>query len=207
YIDIVSPKIISQFPKLEIKSGVLSMDAPSPHNIYYKDEKKPLIIIDTSKAFKSEKEANVLLYITENKAFFRRIENDYVSVELSKIDDMVITHETLAKWVQTFKQTFVFVFTPFIYFFSLIYFFVQVILCSSLGMLISRRVCPDLSYSQLMRLSAISFTPPVFLVMLHTILEIEFTYSGPVTLFFALCYLYFGLRSASDKQTKPQSKG
>lgn len=207
YVDTVSPKIISQFPELQIKAGILHMNAPSPHKIYYKDEKKPLIIIDTSKTYQSEKDANVLIYLTEKTIFFKRMENDYVSVELSKFDDIVITHETLAKWVQMFKQTFVFFFTPLIYFFSLLYFLAQVILCASLGLLISRKICPELNYSQLMRLSAISFTPPVILLMLHTILEIEFAYSGPVTLFFALCYLYFGLRSASEKNTTNQHNG
>ncbi|HIJ60201.1 MAG TPA: DUF1189 family protein [Nitrospirae bacterium] len=200
YINEVSPNIIRQFPVLEIKEGVLSINASSPYKIYYKQEKKPLIIIDTTKAYNSPKDAKVLIYINERSVFFKKTEDDYTSIDFSKFDDMVITHETLTQYVQAIKQSFIFFFSPFIYLFALMYFVIQVIFCASVGLLIAKKTCPELNFTQLMRLSSIAFTPPLFLVIVHSILNIEFTYSGPVSLLFTICYLYFGLRAVSDKQ-------
>lgn len=197
FLNEAGPRLISQFPVMTIKGGTLSMNAQSPHRIFYQDENKPLIIIDTTKAYNSPAQANVFVYLTDKKIFFKRTEEDYTEVDVSRFDDMVITHDTLYQWLEFFKKTFVFFFFPVLYLLSFFYFMLQVIVCTSIGMLIARKMYPEITYSQLLRVSAVAFTPPVMLQIVHTLLEIEFAHSGPISFLFAVCYVYYGLKSAS----------
>lgn len=201
FLNEAAPKVISQFPVLTLKDGTLSMDTPSPHGVYYDNESKPIIIIDTTKAYKGPKQANVFVYLTDRQIFFKKTEEEYSIIELSRFDDLSITHDTLYRWVEFFKQTFIFIFAPLLYLLSLVYFSLQVLICTSIGVIIAKKVYPEITYMQLMRLSAVAFTPPVMLQVIHTLLDIEFAYSGPISFLFALCYLYFGLKSGTDKKT------
>jgi hypothetical protein len=195
-----APKIVSQFPVLTIKNGTLSMNSPSPHRIFYGDDNKPFIIIDTNNSYGSPVKANVFVYLTDKKAFFKRAEEDYAEVEFSRFDDIVITHDRLYKWIEFLKATFAFFFFPVLYLFSLLYFMLHVVVCSSIGMLMARKIHGDMTYAQLFRLSAVALTPPIMLQIAHTLLEVEFAYSGPITFLFALGYVYYGLKSAADKK-------
>lgn len=200
FLSLAGPKVISQFPVMTLKDGKLSINSPSPHKIYYKD-KQPIAIIDTSKTYKGPNEAKTYVYITDSHLFIKRSEDTYSQIELSRFGDIVIDHHVLNRWLEFIRQTFMIVFGPVLYLIALFYFFMHVLVCASVGSIMAKKIYPEANYVQLMRLSSVALTPPVMLQIIHILLEIDFPYSGPITLAFTLCYVYFGLKSSSDKKT------
>lgn len=198
-IDKSAPVIIPQVPTLYIKSGRLSMDAPSPHKIYNTTNNVLFAVIDTSNVYKTPNESKSVIYITDTKIYFKTAPEEYSHIEIKNFEDATITHEKLYKWVDRFKRAFFYIVFPFFYIFTLLYLSTQVFLCSMIIYIFAKRSNPEIAFAQIMRIGAIAFTPPVVLNVIHTILGIEFVYGGMIILMFGMGYLYFGFKAFTEK--------
>ncbi|MCX8027037.1 MAG: DUF1189 domain-containing protein [Thermodesulfovibrionales bacterium] len=199
-LDMTAPIIIPQVPTIYIKSGRLSIDKPSPHEIYNTKTNTLFAVIDTNNTYKTPNESKAIIYITDTKIFFKNSPEDYSQLDIKNLEDMTITHSTLYRWVDVFKKVFFYIVFPFFYLFTFLYLISQVLFCSMLMFIFAKKSMPEISFAQIMRMGAIALTPPVILNIIHTILGIEFMYGGLIILIFGMGYLYFGYRAfAEDK--------
>lgn len=195
-----APKIISQMPTITISHGEASVDKPVPYIIYYPDKDSPYIIIDTSDKPVSLDNSKALLLIAKTKLFLKKSPTETSAVDLAPIEGLVINRELLHEWIELFRTWMPFIMFPFVLLFSWLFYILQVLLCASIGRSFAARFNLDLSYKTLVRLSVIAFTPPVIFNAIHAVLHITFPFSGPISFFFALGYLYYGIAANAGKE-------
>jgi hypothetical protein len=120
------------------------------------------------------------------------------SIDFSGIQHLVIDKNLIYSWIESFKRNFIFIIYPCVLLFSFLCYSVQILLCAWLGKFFARMFDLEMPFRALVRLSVVAFTPPLVLQTVHSLLNIEFPYSGVISLFFATCYLYFGVSSVKE---------
>ncbi len=194
-----APKIVSQVPTITITKGVASIKEPVPYVIKAPWSKLPFAIIDTSEGTIPGGELKATIVLTKTKLVVNYDTSDTHSADLSNIQNLIIDRDLIYRWIEQFKEYFIFVLFPFALFFTFLYYLIQVLICASIGMLFAKMHDLKLSTRALVRLSVVAFTPPIVLQTLHSLLNIEFPYSSVITLLFATCYLYFAISACSAK--------
>lgn len=201
-----APKIINQMPAITISHGEASVDKPVPYIVYYPDKDSPYITIDTSDKPASLDNSKAILLITKTKLFLKKSRTETSAVDLAPIENLVIDRELLYNWTELFRTWAPFIMFPFVLLFSWLVHILQVLLCASIGRSFAAKFNLDLSYKTLVRLSVIAFTPPIIFNALHAFLHISFPFSGPISFFFALGYLYYGVAANAGKDAKDINK-
>ncbi|MBF0505734.1 MAG: DUF1189 family protein [Nitrospirae bacterium] len=194
-----APKIVSQVPTVTISKGVASIKEPVPYVIKAPWSKLPFAIIDTSEGTVPAAKLKATVVLTKTKLLVNDDATDIHSVDLSHIQNLIIDRDLINRWIEQFKDYFIFAVYPFALFFTFLYYLIQVLICASIGMLFAKMHDLKLLPRALVRLSAVAFTPPIVLQTLHSLLNIEFPYSSVISLLFATCYLYFAVGACSGK--------
>lgn len=200
FVDRTAPGLLDQVPTITISRGEASIDRPSPHSIYSTDNKTALIIIDTSGRTTALDNTTALALLTKTKILFKKDTNETRMFDLKVLDHIVIDRSRVSGWIGIFRDWAALTMFPFVFFAALLLHLVQVFLCASIGRSFARMFDTALDYQALVRLSVIAFTPPAILQITHSILNIEFPYSGPITFLIALGYLYYGVGASSEKE-------
>lgn len=194
-----APKFVNQIPDITISGGEVSVSKPVPYFINNPDNNGPFAIIDTSGKFTSLDNTKAVVLLTKNKLVLRRDPTETRMIDLSKIDSFVVDRKLVYYWLDVIKNWSAVVLYPFTLLFSFLFYSAQIILCAIIGTFLSKMLEIQLDRQALMRLSAVSFTPPLILQALHSILNIEFPYSSPITFLIATGYLYYAVSSNSEK--------
>ncbi|MBZ0156517.1 MAG: DUF1189 domain-containing protein [Alphaproteobacteria bacterium] len=195
-----APKIVSQLPVITVTRGTVAIDTPSPHFIYYPDKSTPLLVIDTSGTITSLDNSPAIALLTGTKLLLKRSPQDTRRFDLSGFDGIVIDKKKVYQWTETFKNMLPFLLFPFALFSSVLYYGMQILLCAAAGTLFARQFGLSLGYQALIRLSVVSFTPSLILQAVHTLLNIEFPFGGPISFLISLGYLYYGIGANSERE-------
>lgn len=194
-----APKIVSQVPTITISGGVAAIKEPVPYIIKAPRSKLPFAVIDTSEGTIPAAELKAIIVLTKTKLMVNYDTSDMHSVDLSHVQNLIIDRNLINRWIEQFKNYFIFVVFPFALFFTFLYYLVQVLICASIGMLFAKKYNLKLSPRALVRLSVVAFTPPIVLQTVHALLDIEFPYASVISLLLAACYLYFAIGACSGK--------
>ncbi|MBF0557545.1 MAG: DUF1189 family protein [Nitrospirae bacterium] len=194
-----APKVVSQVPTITISEGQASIKEPVPYTINAPWSKQPFAVIDTSDRPPAMENIKATVILTKTKLAVRGDASDLRSLDLARLHNLVIDGNLISRWLEVFKDYFIFAVYIFALFFAFLYYLVQVMLCASIGMLFSRMFNLELSARALIRLSVIAFTPPILLQTAHAVLEVEFPFGSVITFVLATCYLYFAVGSCSEK--------
>ncbi|MCC6346148.1 MAG: DUF1189 family protein [Nitrospirales bacterium] len=195
-----APKVISQLPVITLTRGTVAIDAPSPHFIYYPDKSTPFLIIDTSDTITSLDNYPAIALLTKTKLLLQRSPEDTRVFDLAGFDRIVIDRERIQAWTEIFRELLPFLLFPFALFTSLLFYGMQILLSAAVGPFFARQFGLSLGYQALVRLSVISFTPSLILQSLHTLLNIEFPFGGPISYVLSLGYLYYGIGANSERE-------
>jgi hypothetical protein len=200
-----APKVVRQMPTIIISEGNASIREHVPFIIHAPWTKLPFIVIDTLDSAPSQADQKATILLTKTKLRVKSDVSDERSLDLSKIHHLVVDQKLINGWLETFKDYFVFAVLPLALFFAFLYYVVQIFLCAGIGMIFAKKFDIEMPFGALMRLSAVSFTPPLALQTAHSLLDIEFPYSGAISLVLATCYLYFAVGACAER--KVLSKG
>ncbi len=193
------PKVVHQVPTITISEGAASVNVPVPYIINAPWSKLPFAVIDTSDGASLPAASNATVMLTKTKLTVKEDGSEIHAFDFSRIHHAVIDKDLINLWMETFKDYFIFVVYPFALFFAFLYYFIQALLCASIGMFFAKMFNLDLKPRALIRLSIIAFTPPLMLQTAHALLNIEFPYSGVISLLLATGYLYFAVSACSEK--------
>lgn len=196
-----APRYVNQAPVITITNGEVSIDEPVPYFITNPVKETPFVIIDTSGQITSLDKSDAFALIMKNKILIKTDLDNPHSFDLSGIESFVIDRKLIYEWIDVFRRWFAFIQFPFVVLFSFLFYLVQVVLCALIGTFYAKRFSLELTFRQLMRLAAISFTPPIILQFVHSLLDIDFPYRGAITLLIALGYLYYAVGSLSEKSS------
>lgn len=194
-----APKVVSQVPTITISEGKASIKEPVPYTINAPWSKLPFAVIDTSDRPPQMEDIKATVILTKTRLAVRGDASDIRSLDLSRLHNLVIDGNLISRWLDVFKDYFIFAVYIFALFFAFLYYLVQILLCASIGMLFSRMFNLELPARALIRLSVIAFTPPILLQTAHAVLEVEFPFGSVITFVLATCYLYFAVGSCSEK--------
>ncbi len=193
------PQVVNQVPTITISEGTASVNVPVPYIIDAPWSKLPFAVIDTSAGAVPPADLKATIMLTRTKLTVKGDTSEVHSFDFSRIHHAVIDKDLINLWLEAFKDDFIFAVYPFALFFAFLYYFIQALLCSSIGIFFAKMFNIDLKSRALIRLSVVAFTPPLVLQTVHTLLDIEFPYSGVITFVLATCYLYFAVSSCSEK--------
>lgn len=193
------PKVVHQVPTITISEGAASVNVPVPYIISAPWSKLPFAVIDTSGGAALPAASNATVMLTKTKLTVKGDSSEVHAFDFSQIHHAVIDKELINLWLEVFKDYFIFAVYPVALFFAFLYYFIQALLCASIGLFFAKMFNLDLKAHALIRLSVVAFTPPLMLQTVHALLNIEFPYSGVISLVLATGYLYFAVSSCSEK--------
>lgn len=202
FIDSEAPKFVSQTPTITISKGKASVPLKAPYFINYPDKTGPFAVIDTTGRFTSLDTTTATMLLTGTKLFIRKGPAEIRSFDLSPVDDLVIDQKLIYSWIRIIRDWSVFVFYPFVLFFTFLLQVVQVFMCALSGTLFAKRFKVDLNYQALVRLAAVSFTPAVVLQAAHSLLDIDFPHSSFISFLIATGYLYYAVGMVSEEENE-----
>ncbi len=193
------PGVVHQVPTITISEGTASVNVPVPYIIHAPWSKLPFAVIDTSDGAAAPTDLKATIMLTRTKLTVKGDASDIHAFDFSRIHHAVIDKDVIYRWIEAFRHYFIFAVYPFALFFAFLYYFIQALLCACIGMFFAKMFNLDLKAPALIRLSVVAFTPPIVLQTMHSLLDIEFPYSGVVSLLLATGYLYFAVSSCSEK--------
>jgi hypothetical protein len=194
-----APKVVRQIPTITISEGTASVDVPVPYIIHAPWTNLPFAVIDTSGGAAPPADLQATIMLTRAKLMVKGEASEMHAFDFSQIHHAVIDKTLIYRWMEAFQHYFIFAVYPFALFFACLYYFIQALFCASIGMFFAKMFNLDLKARALIRLSVVAFTPPLVLQTVHSLLDIEFPYSGVISLLLATGYLYFAVSSCSEK--------
>lgn len=197
--NMVKPQL-GQVPAMQIKEGVLTVDAPMPHTIDNPDTGKPQIIIDTSGKYTNLSQTDAQVLVTKTNVMVEQNNDSVRTYEFNKSTNLEITQEKLQKWLATVVKYLSMSFYPFAVIISFLYRIIQVILYAVIGSLIlDLFVKSHLQYRAILRLSVMAVVPPIIISTILSVVGVAFPFELLFYFVLAMIYLMFGLRA-----NKPQ---
>lgn len=197
------PQYVEQTPVITIAKGAASITEEMPFMIFNKKDNTPFAIIDTTGKTSSLDNSPAYVLITKHMLFIRIAEKEVQSLPLSNLGDQTITRKVIYDWIELAKSLLIAMLFPLLLLISFGFHIIQVIFLSLLGGNIAKYFNVSLDFKALMRLSAVSFTPPILLEAAHAILDISYPYSTFASFIFAAGYLYYAVGSNSEKILYP----
>ncbi len=206
FLSAEAPKYVKQVPLITISKGKVSIKEQTPYLINTPGKNTPFAIIDTSGETTSLDKSSALLLLTKSQLIVKNNSSESRAFDLQGIDHLIIDQKALNEWLETFDTIFPVILFPFVLLYSFLYHVIQVLLIAGIGTLFAKRFQAELNFKALMRLAAVSFTPAIVLQTIHTILDIPFPYSAPISLIIALGYLYYAVGSNSEQTISATNK-
>src|SRR5208283_1067784 len=152
------PNVVHQVPTITISEGTASVNVPVPYIIHAPWSKLPFAVIDTSDGAGPPADLKATIMLTRAKLTVKGDESEIHSFDFSRIHHAVIDKVLIYSWMEAFKHYFIFAVYPFALFFAFLYYFIQALLCASIGMFFAKMFNLDLKGRALIRLSIVAFT-------------------------------------------------
>ena len=125
-----APKVVRQVPTVTISKGTASIQEPVPFVIHAPWSTLPFAIIDTSDRTSSPADEKATILLTKTKLTVKSDMSEMHSLDLSKIEHLVVDQNMIYSWIESFKHYFIFAVFPLALFLAFLYDFAQVLLCS-----------------------------------------------------------------------------
>lgn len=193
-------KVSDQIPKMALKNGKFSVEAPQPHFIRNPDDQKVIAILDTTGEVTSLDGQEAILLVTQDTIVFRDRNNHRIQEQdLSQIGmDMTMDGTKLEELGNKFAGVIAPLMFPFAWIGSFVYRWVQALIYGAIGLLMASVFGARVSYAGSVRMAAVAATP---VIVANTVMELvpNLEISGflwnPIALAIPLAFLAFGAKS------------
>jgi hypothetical protein len=196
-------KVVTQFPKINITNGEVSVDPPGRHVINDPDTGKPFIVIDLDTSFEDlDKQEGDAVILTRNKLIMKRSNRNETRVyDLSGVQSFSMTHDDIRRWLEWCGNFLAILVFPFLLLGSFVYRLVQILLYAAFGLLFANAHKVNISYDSLVRLSAVAITPAVILDVLHDFSTVKMPLWWLCCFLISMAYLNFGVMACKESAT------
>lgn len=198
-----APKIIKQFPVVNISKGQVSVDVPMPYTIKDPENNAPLIIIDTTGQVTSLAGSDAIVLLTKTKLFFKRGPKESRILDLADIDSLVIDQSRLYDWMDTFLEYFALVLFPVALSFTFLFRICQALVFAIIAISLSKYLKLTFNYFSLLSLSIVSMTPAIILDTLYNYFDLSIPFWWMIDFALAFGYLIFALKANVEKPANP----
>jgi len=230
----IADSVLSQMPNVTIEKGKLSIDKASPYVLTEPKSGQPIITIDTRPKPVSLEESKSVFLVTSEAIYARKqpvrsypgqnnnqfslktdgqkspqLTSEQGAIErfdISSVDHLQIDVNSGKLFLHSFFRwlgVLLFVtWLPFAFLFVVL----QTLVYALLGKLFSSLASVDLSYSTLVRLSAVTLTPVLLLDSLIKVSGVSLTYWPWLSVLLALGYLYFAVIANASEQKQPPAE-
>ncbi|MHC4553064.1 MAG: DUF1189 domain-containing protein [Planctomycetota bacterium] len=192
------PSIVYQVPRITIEDGQASIEEPQPYTIVEPESGEVIVVIDTTGAVTSLKDAGAPVLLTRTKLITKKNEFQTQVIELSEIGDMVIDQDWINRWVGIIKPWVVPVICVFAIPFAYVRRMIQVLIYGAIGLLFARWRHSKRSYASLIRMSVLAMTPVLIVRTLLSLASIRVPFDGLIGFGVVMGYLYFGVSACAN---------
>jgi hypothetical protein len=204
WVDGDSKEITRQIPAITISKGQVSTDVTTPY--FIKDPKtgKDIAIIDTTGTYETLENTEAKLLLTKSKLITVKNATETQTYNLASVQSFYVDRPRVEGWLAATKRWFVPVLYPLAVIFSFIFRAIQILIYAAIGLLFARMLHANLSYKQLMRLSAIAITPVLVLNLLFEFVPLYIPKWSLLGIVIALAYLFFAVKVNADAEDVPE---
>lgn len=193
YITYEAPRLVRQFPPIEISSGIATVDAQMPYTITDPEKGTPLIILDTTGQTGSLVESDAVILLMKDKVVLKKGTDETSSYDLKDFGDFSIDQVGITGSLERFDKWFVFVFYPIALFMSYIYRLLQALFFGFIGKFYNKSIGARLDYQALCRIATVGLTPAILLNTMHIVTRSNVPGWGLICFFISIAYLYYGV--------------
>ncbi|TAN43119.1 MAG: DUF1189 domain-containing protein [Nitrospirae bacterium] len=196
YINREAAMYIRQLPLITISKGELSISEPEPYII--KDEKTgdPFMIIDTTGSMNSLRGSKAMVLFTKRTIVLGRDGHESRTFNLSDFGDKVVIDRGSAfDFMDSFVETFPFIYYPVSLFFSWLLNTLLAVLYAVFGGMVARGTGASLDFKSLVRLAAVSLTPVLLSGALLTLAGVAVPFWWLVSVITPLGYITYAVKS------------
>lgn len=195
--------VLRQVPELILTEDRLTMNVPSPHEVKDPRTGKTLLIFDTrADAQEPSLDLDGIFYIGDKQILHYHGQKSEFELKGSWKKPL-ITAEMLKSLEEAKDWSGIIVFSVF-YLATLFFVTLQVFLYGLVGFAMSGVLRRPLSFSQAGRVAAIALLPVLTLEFLQRITGVFLPLWTMVSVFLAIGYVIFGIRSTSIKLNRPE---
>lgn len=198
-----APAFFHDFPRIEIKHGVVSTEVQTPYAL--KDEHgKTWLMIDLTGKYNSLDEAGSQVLLTKNKLHMRQSNQEVRIYDLSQIDDFWLDKGRIQEWLVIIKRIFFVLGWPMCVFFSFCFRAVQNLIYAGLSVLLGRELGANLPFPGYMRLAAVAVSPVILVDTVIDAAGLHIPFIGLALFLGTLLLLFFAVKAnAVPKQPAP----
>ncbi len=192
FIDDEAPVIVSQIPTITIQNGQASIDEPQPYAITDPETGQMIAVIDTTGTITTLEQAGAPILLTKTQALFQKSDIETRTFNLSEVGDYILDQETINYWAGLTKSYLAPILYPFLLLAAFIYRIVFLLVYALIGMIFNAILNNNLTYPQLLRLSAVAITPSLIITTVLSLFDTPFP--GVVSFLLAMIYLFIGIK-------------
>jgi hypothetical protein len=144
------------------------------------------------------------MLLTRNKLIAKGNNNETKIYDLTPVQDFYLDSARVDGWMATAKQWMIPVFYPVGLLFSFIFRAIQILVYALIGMAFASMLKVQLSYSTLMRLTAIALTPVLILDLILEFSPLKVPFWTILGIIVGLGYLMFAINANGNTDTQPQ---
>ena len=186
-------QLINQLPDIRISNGRVEIDQKEPY--FIKKNGKTVAIIDTTGSMNYIDDDGVMALLTEDALIVRRGNNQFNTLDLSKVSYFHINKQIANQWIQMTKNSLAPLSYGIFLLLSYIFTVLLMLLIAIVGLILSAMMHSSLKFSGVLRIAAAAATPSIILVTVSVALGR--TIPGLVYIAVTLLYLLVGIISCS----------
>jgi hypothetical protein len=195
--------LVDKIPDIKIARGQVSINKPEPYFLTTPGG-RAVGVIDTTGKVTSLENGKYYLLLTKNSLMYRQSDTETRTYNLSKVEDFSLTRDQVKKWSALGVKWAGFAAYPFLAAFSYAWRIIQALIYALIGLIFAKLARTKLSYSSLMRLSAVALTLTAVADAVLEILGNPYRISNLMSIGITLILLFIACRAnASDEETPP----
>ncbi len=198
FVNEQAPAILAQIPPIAIEKGTVRTSVDQPYRIYRDGGASLFAVIDTTGEITSLGQTEAMLLLTRSQLMARIGSSGRRVIDLRPIDQLELTRDDIAQWLQTSLTWAPVILFPLMLFFSFCLRTVQVLIYGGIGVVASMLWKRPLPFGATVALSIMAMTPVILIDTLIMVLTLDVPYWGTGSFVVALGYLLFGIRAATE---------
>lgn len=191
-----SDKFVQQIPVLTIANGKISTPEKHPYIIKLIDnDKDRLAVIDTTGKYKTLEEAQATMLITETEVI-TQTKPDEVRINTIPANlDVKLYPQVINGYIKKYLGYSWILLFPLFVLLGFIYRFIEVIIYSVFGKIMSSMTHTILSYGQIMQIMMVALTPAIVACTVFSAFNVHFPYQELFYFALAMAYLLLGIKA------------
>ena len=198
FVNDQAPAILAQIPPIDIKQGEARVAVDQPYRIYRKDGRTLFAVIDTTGQTRSLRQSGAMLLLTRSRLMAQIGSGASRIIDLSPIDNLHLTRDDMAQWLQTSLRWAPVVLYPLMLFFTYCLRTVQILIYGAIGLVLASLMKSKISFGAAAAVAVMAMTPVILIDTLLMVFKIHIPLWNIVSFVVALAYLFFGIRSTID---------